>query len=76
MIRVLAHEDGKPVVMLGLDPQNLNRLREGQPIVVNLARLNPDEDAEPTGLPDIDVVVFFAGEEETAVLVARFGGRT
>lgn len=68
MIRSLAHEaDGKQVVMLGVDPQNLSRLRDGQPIRVNLRNLIPG--GEPIEeLPDLDVVVFFAGAEEVVQL--------
>jgi len=67
MIRaLLTQKDGKPLVLLGLEPVNLNRLREGQPIKVNLRQLDPD--GPPTDLPDIDVAVFFAGGDELRML--------
>jgi hypothetical protein len=67
VIRALAvGDDGQPLIMLGLDPQNLNRLREGQPIRVNLRRLHPG--GPDTVLPDINVVVFFAGTDEIRAL--------
>jgi hypothetical protein len=75
VIRGLAHDGERPVVMLGLDAENLDRLREGQPITVNLRRLNPTGGVEVTELPDVDVVIFYAGKDEVAKLMARFRGR-
>jgi hypothetical protein len=69
VIRVLAHAGDKPVVMLGLDAQGLNRLREGQPIQVNLRHLDPT--GAPTDLPDIDVVIFFGGADEIKLLFGK-----
>jgi hypothetical protein len=71
VIRAIGSIEGRPLVILGLDPQNLNRLREGQPIHVNLRRLNPG--GADTELPDIDVVVVFAGKGEIAALVRAVG---
>ena len=71
MIRALGNGDGRPLVLLGLEPQNLDRLREGQPIRVNLRRLNPE--GPDTDLPDIDVVVFFAGADEIEALKRAAG---
>jgi hypothetical protein len=68
VIRSLAHNDeGKSIVLLGLEPQNMDRLREGQPVRVNLRHLNPGG-APVEELPDIDVVIFFAGKEEVNAL--------
>jgi hypothetical protein len=63
------HEDrlGAPAaVLLGLDAENMARLREGEPVQVNLRNLDPDEPRED--LPDLDVVIFFAGTDEIEVL--------
>lgn len=77
MIRVLASNPDRMVVMLGLEPVNLDRLREGQPIRVNLRHLVPGEppctDDNGHLLPDIDVVIFFGGQEETRMLTEAFG---
>lgn len=63
--------EGKPFVVLGLDPQNMDRLREGQPIAVNLRKLDPD--GEPIEeLPDLDLMIVFAGKDEMAWLRAKF----
>lgn len=76
MIRAVGEADGKPLVILGLEPQNMARLREGQPIRVNLRNLvpgGPPIDA----LPDVDVVILFGGQDEIAALRAatrRSGG--
>lgn len=34
--------DGRPLVLLGLTPQNLQRLQEGEPILVDAAELGLD----------------------------------
>jgi hypothetical protein len=63
------HEEraGAPAaVLLGLDAENMARLRDGEPISVNLRNLDPDVPRED--LPDIDVVIFFAGADEVEVL--------
>jgi hypothetical protein len=73
VLRAIATDGTKPVVLLGLDPQNFNRLREGQPIQVNLANLGLD--GKPTGLPDIDVVVFYGGKDEMTVLADAWGDK-
>lgn len=72
MIRSVARDaDGKPVVLLGLEAQNMDRLRDGQPVRVNLRRLVPG--GPPTDLPDIDVVVFYAGRAEIEMLERAAG---
>jgi hypothetical protein len=65
-------KNGRPVVALGLEPQNLSRLREGQPIVVNLRNLDPD--GPPVNeLPDLDVLIYFAGKDENRIIAQVFG---
>jgi hypothetical protein len=74
MLRILAEtNDGRPLVLLGLDDTNLARLKQDQPIVVNLRHLNPDDPDNETDLPDIDVSIFFAGDYEVKLLRERFG---
>jgi hypothetical protein len=75
VIRSLGHNvDGKQIVLLGLEPQNLDRLREGQPVRVNLRHLDPGGNPLDE-LPDIDVVIFFAGKDETAWIKAAYERR-
>ena len=70
MIRGVAQrDDGTRIVLFGLTAENLDRLREGQPIVVNLRRLNPDGD-ELDFLPDLDVAVYFHGATEAGILAS------
>lgn len=72
MIRGYGTSEGKPTVLLGIDPENFDRLREGQPIRVNLRHLNPD--GEPVeALPDLDVAIFFAGTDEVTMIERLFG---
>lgn len=52
----------KKAVILGLDPENVERLLKGEPIRVNLNELDPD--GPPTGLPDIDVYVAATDTED------------
>ena len=60
-------KDGTPFVMLGLDAQNLARVREGQPIQVNLRHLDPDGPPVEQ-LPDLNVIIYFAGSIEQEAL--------
>ena len=61
---------GTPFVFLGLEPQNINRLREGQPIKVNLRHLDPDGPPVEQ-LPDVDVIIFFGGQDEIRQLTEK-----
>jgi hypothetical protein len=67
VIRALTRsaDDGHPIVLLGLLPENLERLQANEPIAVNLRHLDPDGPELP-GMPDIEVRVFFADEQEAA----------
>jgi hypothetical protein len=47
--------EGIPTVLFGLDAQNIARLQEGQPILVNLKHLDPD--GPDTELPDINIAI-------------------
>lgn len=68
MIRTAGQQaNGTPFVMLGLEPANMDRLREGQPIRVNLRHLDPDGPPVEQ-LPDLEVVIFFAGTDEKQAL--------
>jgi hypothetical protein len=59
MIRALAHDKhGKPIVILGVDAENLSRLQDDKPIQVNLRYLDPTSN-KATELPNIDIVIFF-----------------
>jgi hypothetical protein len=60
MIRaVLTPKGGEPEsVILGLDEENIKRLREGKPINVNLRHLDPD--GPPTEkLPNLNIVIAY-----------------
>lgn len=65
MIRALGqHEDGRPVVFLGIDRENLERMIADQPIRINIGDLVKPAEGEsdqtvPTGLPDVEVVIFW-----------------
>jgi hypothetical protein len=64
--------NGKSLVVLGLGPINIRRLEKGEPILVNLRKLDPHGQA--TRLPDIDVLIAFddgkLGQAEVAAVVA------
>lgn len=44
-----------PTVLLGLGKENMARLHEGQPVLVNLKHLDPV--GPDTALPDINIVI-------------------
>jgi hypothetical protein len=44
-----------PTVLLGLGAENLARLKEGKPVLVNLRHLDPD--GPDTQLPDINIAI-------------------
>jgi hypothetical protein len=44
-----------PTVLLGLGADNMVRLQEGKPILVNLKHLDPD--GPETELPDINIAI-------------------
>lgn len=67
MIRAIAHhQNGLPIVMLGLDTSNIDRLAAGDPIKINLYHLTGLEPMP--SLPDIDVVIFAASSDRAEVL--------
>lgn len=72
MIRVLvADADGRPkTVLLGLHEENMSRLREGQPVRVNLRHLAGNNGPVVPSLPDLDVVVFIVDTASTAMIMA------
>jgi hypothetical protein len=69
MIRaVLTPKGGEPEsVILGLDEVNIQRLREGKPIHVNLHHLDPD--GPPTKLPNINIVIAYDNDDFREFLV-------
>jgi hypothetical protein len=67
VIRGYGVVDGTPTVFLALEPQNLDRLREGQPIKVNLRYLDP-EGPPVRELPEVDVVILYGGRDELDLL--------
>lgn len=69
MIRLAMTVDGKATVVLGLDPDNLTRLAQGEPVRVNLRDLDPD--GPPTSLPDIDVMIAATDTDDWRAFVAR-----
>jgi hypothetical protein len=74
MIRALAHDKhGKPIVILGVDAENLSRLQDDKPIRVNLKYLDMSD--KPTGLPDIDVVIFFDDGKTGVELMKAFAAK-
>lgn len=60
MLRAIGSKDGKPVVILGLERENVRRLINGEPIQVNLRNIG---EGQITDLPDIDIFIVFATEE-------------
>ena len=75
MIRAILHKaDGSPMVVLGLGEENMRRLRNGEPIKVNLKRLDPT--GGETELPDIDVVVVFDDGTLTPTLLDQASQQT
>lgn len=63
MIRaVLTPKGGEPeTVLLGLDEENISRLRNNKPIKVNLLHLDPD--GPPTKLPNLNIVIAYDNDE-------------
>lgn len=63
MIRaVLTPKGGEPeTVILGLDEENMRRLRDNKPIKVNLHHLDPD--GPPTKLPNLNIVIAYDNDE-------------
>lgn len=71
MIRLGLTVNGRPTVILGLTPENLRRMAEGQPAQVNLRDLDPD--GPPTPLPDVDVLICDTTTEDWRRGLARLG---
>lgn len=66
MIRASAQtEDGGTVILLGVTPANLRRLREGQPILV---------DAGELGVPGVKITITFGQTERAIVAELRAAG--
>lgn len=64
MIRALMHRPGGgPVVVLGLDGENITRLLADEPIYLNLRALDP---GPASGLPDIDVMIYYDADPAAA----------
>jgi hypothetical protein len=63
MIRaLLTPHDGSPAtVVLGLDEENMTRLRQNKPIHVNLHHLDPG--GPPIDLPNLNVVLAYDNDE-------------
>lgn len=53
------NRDGKPLFILGIEPENVRRLTAGQPIEVNLSTLDG---------PDVEVVILYADDTASAEL--------
>lgn len=72
MIRAIGkNERNTPIVMLGLSMENINKLKEDEPIRVNIKNLVPGE--PPTNLPDIDILIFVATPESLDALTKAAG---
>lgn len=70
MLRLAGNwSNGTPFVILGLDKRNLGLMREGQPIRLNLRNLDPDGPPVEE-LPDLELVLVFAGTDEVSKLMA------
>lgn len=72
MIRSIAqHADGKPVVLLGLVTEDLERVvGRDDPIIVDLSHLVPNQ---TVALPEITVAIFFATAETVEQMRAQLG---
>jgi hypothetical protein len=57
MVKFVASTNGKTLIGLGLSRMNLQKLKEGKPILVDLASLNLPYDAE--------VMIFYGKTEQT-----------
>lgn len=70
MIRtIVAHPDGKPVLLLGITRDDLARLiDEEQPIIINTSRVVPGSE-----LPGLEVAIYFAAPSVEAQLREQFG---
>lgn len=55
MIKAIGHKDGHPCMVFGLSEGNLEMLRQGKPIVINLAAL---------GLSGGEVVICYGQTEQ------------
>ena len=74
MLRILTERDGKPLILLGLDWENVRRLTEDdQPILINLRHLNPENETLVTNLPDVDISIFLMNAKNLGLLRERFG---
>jgi len=75
VIRALLYTaDGKPIVILGLGPENMRRLEGGEPVRVNLKRFDPG--GRETDMPDIDVVIAFDDGSLTPTLMDKITAQT
>ena len=61
MVKFTVHGDGRTLIGLGLSRGNIQRLQQGQPILLKL------EDVGITADPPIDVLIVF-GENEASII--------
>ena len=74
MIRARGYQaDGKMVVLIGLEPENIKTIVEDDdPVLFNLRKLG-GEDAPPVmDLPDIDVIIFDADGQYMAHIMDSY----
>ena len=75
LIAAMTNKDGRKILVLGLEEENMRRLRNDEPIY---KRLDGVPDAETSAAPRVEGLeewdVTILGPEDTARFVARFEG--
>lgn len=71
MIRMVLTLNDRTIIVLGLEPANLKRIAEGEPIAVNLRDIDPD--GPPMDLPDIDLFVGATDTDDWRAFMAKLG---
>lgn len=69
MLIASTERNGRKLLVIGLQEENITRLVNDMPILKNLA-----DDVAVPGLEEWDVTIL--GPEDTARFIAQFGGRT